>query len=118
VFGALGGALSWLTGLLGFAEGGSPPVGRPSIVGERGPELFVPQVAGTVIPAGGWTIGASAGLAARSAALVSSVQTSQVTGDQHFAVNQENHFHGGYQEAAPQLSRSAARALARRMGVR
>lgn len=35
---------------MGFADGGSPPVGVPSIVGERGPELFVPNTAGTVIP--------------------------------------------------------------------
>ena len=34
----------------GFADGGRPPVGRPSIVGERGPELFVPDRAGTVVP--------------------------------------------------------------------
>ena len=34
----------------GFARGGQPPVGRPSIVGERGPELFVPSRAGTIIP--------------------------------------------------------------------
>ena len=34
----------------GFANGGRPPVGRPSIVGERGPELFVPDRAGTIIP--------------------------------------------------------------------
>ena len=37
-------------GLLGFANGGRPPVGRASIVGERGPELFVPGSAGTIIP--------------------------------------------------------------------
>ncbi|EKE72484.1 hypothetical protein, partial [Oceanibaculum indicum] len=30
--------------------GGRPPVGRPSIVGERGPELFVPDRPGTIIP--------------------------------------------------------------------
>lgn len=42
---------SGLLGLLpGFAGGGRPPVGRPSIVGERGPELFVPSRAGTIIP--------------------------------------------------------------------
>jgi len=35
--------------LLGFAEGGDPPVGVPSIVGEKGPELFVPKVAGTIV---------------------------------------------------------------------
>lgn len=34
----------------GFANGGRPSVGRPSIVGERGPELFVPDRAGTIIP--------------------------------------------------------------------
>ena len=34
-----------------FAEGGRPPVGVPSLVGEKGPELFVPSTAGTIIPA-------------------------------------------------------------------
>jgi len=34
----------------GFAEGGDPPVGVPSLVGENGPELFIPKQAGTVIP--------------------------------------------------------------------
>ena len=41
---------SFDTSLLGFANGGRPPVGRPSIVGEKGPELFVPSTAGTIIP--------------------------------------------------------------------
>jgi len=36
--------------MLGFAEGGRPPVNRPSIVGERGPELFVPRSSGNIIP--------------------------------------------------------------------
>ena len=35
---------------LNFANGGRPPVGRPSIVGEKGPELFVPRRSGTIIP--------------------------------------------------------------------
>jgi tape measure domain-containing protein len=35
---------------LKFADGGRPPVGRPSIVGERGPELFVPDRSGTIVP--------------------------------------------------------------------
>jgi lambda family phage tail tape measure protein len=39
-----------LSGSLGFADGGNPPVGKASIVGERGPELFVPRTAGTIIP--------------------------------------------------------------------
>jgi lambda family phage tail tape measure protein len=37
-------------GSLGFADGGEPPVGVASLVGERGPELFVPKTAGTIIP--------------------------------------------------------------------
>lgn len=41
-----------LKGFPGFAGGGDPPVGRPSIVGEKGPELFVPKTSGTVIPGG------------------------------------------------------------------
>lgn len=36
--------------MLGFADGGDPPVGVPSIVGENGPEVFIPKTAGTVVP--------------------------------------------------------------------
>lgn len=32
-----------------FAEGGRPPLGKASVVGEQGPELFVPDTAGTII---------------------------------------------------------------------
>jgi hypothetical protein len=39
-----------VAGSLGFADGGEPPVGVASLVGERGPELFVPKTAGTIIP--------------------------------------------------------------------
>jgi len=42
IFGSIFGGL--------FADGGNPPIGVPSIVGERGPELFVPKTAGTIIP--------------------------------------------------------------------
>jgi hypothetical protein len=35
-----------------FAAGGSPPVGKISLVGEHGPELFVPHQAGTIVPHG------------------------------------------------------------------
>ena len=45
----LGGFLGGIIGGL-FANGGRPPVGKASIVGERGPELFVPKVSGTIIP--------------------------------------------------------------------
>lgn len=35
---------------LGFAYGGNPPVGVPSLVGERSPELIIPRAPMTVIP--------------------------------------------------------------------
>lgn len=44
------GLFSGIGKLFGFADGGSPPVNRPSIVGERGPELFIPRTAGTIVP--------------------------------------------------------------------
>jgi len=47
--GGIGGFLGKILGGL-FADGGRPPVGKASIVGERGPELFVPKVGGTIIP--------------------------------------------------------------------
>tara|TARA_B100001093_G_scaffold211946_1_gene203389 strand:- start:308 stop:2356 length:2049 start_codon:yes stop_codon:yes gene_type:complete len=52
--GAVGGALAFGAGLInkikGFEKGGRPPVGQPSIVGEKGAELFVPDQAGTIVP--------------------------------------------------------------------
>ena len=44
------GLLLGLSGLLGFKDGGEPPVNKPSIVGEEGPEIFVPKTSGTIIP--------------------------------------------------------------------
>ena len=50
----VGGALAFGTGIVnkirGFEKGGRPPVGQPSIVGEKGAELFVPDQAGTIVP--------------------------------------------------------------------
>jgi hypothetical protein len=43
IFGSIG-------SFLGFADGGRPPVGQASLVGERGPELFVPDSGGTIMP--------------------------------------------------------------------
>ena len=49
----LGGFLGGIIGGL-FANGGQPPVNKISVVGERGPELFVPTSKGTIIPNGGF----------------------------------------------------------------
>ena len=48
-FQSLGGG--GILGLIpGLADGGPARAGRPHIVGERGPELFVPNSSGTVVP--------------------------------------------------------------------
>ena len=58
--GASGGEKKGLGGFLGgilgglFANGGQPPVNKISVVGERGPELFIPTSKGTIIPNGGF----------------------------------------------------------------
>jgi lambda family phage tail tape measure protein len=44
-----GGLLSGIGSLFGFANGGAVQSMRPIIVGERGPELFVPRMAGNII---------------------------------------------------------------------
>ena len=54
--GASGGGGKGVGGFVGkilgglFANGGQPPVNKVSVVGERGPELFVPTTRGTIIP--------------------------------------------------------------------
>jgi hypothetical protein len=67
VFSGIG---SWLGGLF-RAEGGPIAAGQPYIVGERGPEWFVPKQAGAVLPngtsPGGTTINTSIAIDARGA---------------------------------------------------
>ena len=48
-FGDIGSGISDFFGGA-FADGGRPPVGKPSLVGERGAELFVPSTSGRIIP--------------------------------------------------------------------
>jgi tape measure domain-containing protein len=46
-----GGALDYVSGLLpGRASGGPVQSGQGYVVGERGPELFVPRTSGTIVP--------------------------------------------------------------------
>lgn len=44
-------AVDAVAAIIPFAAGGDPPVGVPSLVGEEGPELFIPRGSGTIIPA-------------------------------------------------------------------
>lgn len=48
-FSSGGGAFTSIFGGF-FADGGRPPMGKVSVVGERGPELFVPDFAGRILP--------------------------------------------------------------------
>lgn len=48
--GLLSGGIKSLLGIPGRATGGPVYAGSPYIVGERGPELMVPQTAGTIVP--------------------------------------------------------------------
>ena len=48
--GVIAGGLALVNKIRGFERGGRPPVGQPSIVGEKGAELFVPDQAGTIVP--------------------------------------------------------------------
>ena len=76
--GKKGGGLLGAIGL--FANGGSPPVGKPSIVGEKGPELFVPKSSGTVIPNDKLGGGGSTNISVNVDASGSSVQGNNESG--------------------------------------
>ena len=66
--------------ILGFADGGRPPVGKPSIVGEKGPELFVPKRSGTIIPNDKLAGGGSTNISVNKDASGSSVQGNEQQG--------------------------------------
>ena len=56
VAGAGGGALGKVTGIF-RAHGGPVSAGQPYIVGERGPELFMPNSSGSIVPNGRFAAG-------------------------------------------------------------
>ena len=80
----LGGFLGGILGGL-FANGGKPPVNKISLVGERGPELFVPRSAGTIIPnnklGGGTTNIVNVSVDASGSAVSGSNQDAQALGN-------------------------------------
>lgn len=91
LFGGQGGGASSGGGLLssigsffsglGFAEGGDPPVGKASLVGEKGPEYFVPKVAGTVVPMAAMA-GGGGGATYNTVSINVPASTSRVSGAQ------------------------------------
>jgi lambda family phage tail tape measure protein len=99
----LSGASSFLGSLFGgfFAEGGQPPIGKPSIVGENGPELFVPKTAGTIVPNGGGNGGNQPGGNTYITNNISAIDAKSVA--QLFAENRRTLF-GSVQLAQKELS--------------
>jgi hypothetical protein len=63
-----------------FAGGGRPPVGKAALVGERGPELFVPRSSGTIVPNN--AIGGSTNVVVNVDASGTEVQGNQGNADQ------------------------------------
>ena len=83
LLGGLTGGSSGIFGslpMLKFANGGNPPVGKPSIVGEKGPELFVPKRSGTIIPNDKLAGGGSTNISVNIDASGSSVQGNEQQG--------------------------------------
>ncbi len=65
----IGGVLNSIPGIggvfkaIGLATGGPLAAGQVAVVGEQGPELFIPKMSGTVIPNGGMRAATTGGLA-------------------------------------------------------
>ena len=62
----IGGLLAGLVGLPGRATGGPVEAGRPYIVGERGPEVFVPHRGGRIEQSGHATRNVSVSIAVKA----------------------------------------------------
>jgi lambda family phage tail tape measure protein len=73
ILGSITGGGSFLGSLFGKANGGSVAGGVPITVGERGPELFVPRTAGTIVPNNGF-MGGSAAQAAQPTQVTYNIQ--------------------------------------------
>lgn len=77
----------------GFADGGNPPIGKFSVVGERGPELIKPRGAMTVVP--NHKIG-SFGSMAKSMAIRLTGQFRIVGNDLVYVLDQTNRINGRF----------------------
>ncbi len=97
LFGGGGAAIgSWSTSVIpAFADGGRPPLDRPSLIGERGPELFWPDSLGTVIPNGQFALGGGG-----------------APGPVHVAMHTHINAQGAYPESIADIKRELATAQA------
>jgi hypothetical protein len=78
--------------LKGFATGGFPPIGVPSIIGEKGPELFIPREHGAIVPnhmLKGYAEGAGLdALHSSGGARAGAMHTTAFSGDMHIHLTQ------------------------------
>jgi hypothetical protein len=80
--GSLGGLFGAIGSALGFRAGGGPvTAGQPYIVGEHRPELFVPNVSGTIMPSVPKAVGGASG--GSSAPVTINVNVQGANGDTH-----------------------------------
>ena len=88
--GALGGIFSGISKIFGFADGGYIPGNKMAIVGEEGPELFMPASSGTIIPnfaAGGMAGGGTTQITYNISAVDSQSFKNLVARDPEFIYN-------------------------------
>ncbi|MES2218364.1 MAG: hypothetical protein V4501_08125 [Pseudomonadota bacterium] len=97
-----------------FADGGDPPVGKISLVGERGPELFVPKTAGTIIPnelLGGGSKALSVTIVNQTSAPIGNVVEQRISDNERVLIIQEavNATAAQFDNPNSRMSKSASR---------
>ena len=72
-----------------FADGGTPPMNKVSVVGEKGPEFFVPKTAGTIIPNGAMSGKSNIKIINQTTGRIDSVQQSMSRGEIQLLIKEE-----------------------------
>lgn len=91
------------TGVTGFgssyADGGSPTPNTINLVGERGPELFIPQTAGTIIPNEMLSIGSQAPSVVYNGPYIANMSAIDTQSGIQFLAKNKNAVWASYQSA-------------------
>ncbi len=108
----LGGGFS--AGFVGgmFADGGRPPMNKVSVVGENGPELFVPDTAGTIIPNSALGGGGGTSVTVQQTVQISGLDLSSAAAARQLAVGLKEAARSGASEGVAlslQLSQTASK---------
>lgn len=88
-----------------YADGGNPPVGKMSVVGERGPELFIPKTAGTIVSNDNFAkMGSNIKIVNQTTGRIDSVQKTMTRGEVQLILREELPGAMAGQVAAPNSS--------------